>query len=74
VHFHLEKSGGYTELSVTDDLLNSYPQEDTTYGPSAQYNNMMAAVNPDSQDRDRANLKARDIDVGIPILAKDYTP
>lgn len=73
VHFHFESdSHSYTELTVTDDVLNSYPQENTNYGPTAQYNALISAVNPDFQDRDRGNLKARDIDIDQEILAKDY--
>lgn len=73
VHFHFAgDNNSYTELTVTDDVLNSYPQENTTFGPTAQYNTWMMAVNPDFQDRDRGNLKARDIDIEQAILAKDY--
>ena len=72
VHHHLDSKEAYTELDFTDDLLNSYPAENTSFGPTAQYNAMMKAVNPDFQDRDRGNLKAREIDIDQPILAKGY--
>jgi hypothetical protein len=72
VHFHIDDKNVFTELAVTDDLLNSYPLENTSFGPTAQYNAIMKAVNPDFQDRDRGDLKARDIDIDQTILAKDY--
>lgn len=72
VHFHVSATNYYTELSITDDVLNSYPAENTSFGPTAQYNAMMKAVNPDYQDRDRGNLKSRDVDIDQVILATDY--
>ncbi len=72
VHFHLDGKNAYTELSTTDDLTNSYPAENLSFGPTAQYNALMRAVNPDFQDRDRGTLKAREIDIDQAILAKSY--
>ncbi len=72
VHFHLDGKNAYTELATTDDLTNSYPAENTSFGPTAQYNALMRAVNPDFQDRDRGTLKAREIDIDQAILAKGY--
>jgi hypothetical protein len=73
VHFHMANDNVFTELTTTDDLTNSYPAENTTFGPTAQYNAIMRAVNPDFQDRDRGTLKAREIDVEQTVLAKAYT-
>jgi hypothetical protein len=72
VRHHIEATNAYTSLEITDDLLNSYPQENLSFGPTAQYNALMKAVNPDFQDRDRGTLKAREIDIDQQILAKGY--
>jgi hypothetical protein len=61
------KDGAATTVSFTDDVLNSYPRE-----PTNDYNVIMKAVNPDFQDRDRGDLKGRDIDIFQTILTKDY--
>lgn len=72
VHHHYSGETSYTELAITDDVLNSYPQENSSFGPTQQYNAIMKAVNPDFQDRDRASLKAREIEIEQSILSKDY--
>ena len=56
-----------TFLEVTDDLKNSYPR-----GPADAYNTILKASNPDFQDRNRGDLKGRDIDIWQTILTKDY--
>jgi len=58
-----------TKLTITDDVLNSYPME-----PTNAYNFILKASNPDYQDRDRGNLKGREIDIEQEILAYDYAP
>lgn len=72
VHHHLDDKDAYTELTTTTDLTNSYPADNLSFGPTAQYNALMNAVNPDFQDRDRGSLKAREIDIDQSILAKAY--
>ena len=71
VHHHLDIPGGsYSEMEVTDDLINSYPIENITKG----YNQLMKATKIDFQDRDRGDLKGRDIDILQSIIATNYAP
>jgi len=59
--------GCFTTFTLTSDLKNSYPVK-----PVDAYNAILKASNPDYQDRNRADLKAREINRNIPIYKKDY--
>jgi hypothetical protein len=59
--------GAFTYVTLTDDLINSYP-----IGPSDLYTAILKAVNPDFQNRDLGSLKAGAIDIEQTVLAHNY--
>lgn len=65
--FTSSPNGCRSRISLTDDLKNSYP-----YHPSDQYNILFKAVAPAFQDRMRASLTSKDIDIMQTILKNDY--
>jgi hypothetical protein len=54
-------------IALTSDLYNAYPR--AAYDSA---NELAKAQRPDTQDRQAAGLKLRDIDITQPILGKDY--
>jgi hypothetical protein len=68
VRHHLGKDGAFSYLDLTDDVLNS-----RAVGPSDAYAAIMKAVAPGFQDRARSSLITGDMDVTLPILAKEYS-
>jgi len=61
--------GEVTQLTVTDDVTNSYPMK-----PADAYNAIVKASNPTLyQDRTRVDLASKGIDINIVILEKDYS-
>lgn len=67
VQHHFSVREASTILTLTDDVLNSYVREHTD-----AFNALMRATNLDFQDRNRGDLKGRDIDIEQTILDKDY--
>lgn len=59
--------GAFSYLTLTSDVTNSI-----ALSLNDMYSAVLRASNPDYQDRDRASLKGKDIDIGETILAKDY--
>jgi len=59
--------GYVTNLSLTDDVKNSRPMQ-----PHKGYNLILDATNPNFQNRERASVKTREIDITQPILSKNY--
>jgi hypothetical protein len=59
--------GATSTISLTTDIKNSYPVH-----PTDQYSQLYKAVAPAFQDRMRASLIRKDVDLELPILAKDY--
>jgi len=60
-------AGFSTTVQGTSDVLNSHARP--------RYNDMnkvLAAVRPEFQDRQASSIKARNIDITIPVLEKDY--
>lgn len=66
--FAPEPHGFRTYLMLTDDVKNSRPMQ-----PSTAYNLLLKATNPSYQTRERASIKARDIDITQPILSENYS-
>ena len=56
-----------TTVEVTDDVKNSNPRPVPN-----QYNALLTAVRPETQDRQASSIKLRDIDITQPILEKSY--
>lgn len=67
VKHHFAVDSGTTTLTLTDDVMNSYPQT-----PTDAYNAILKASNPDFQDRNLGDLKGRDIDILQTILENGY--
>jgi hypothetical protein len=63
----IRTSGLWTQLTLTDDFLNSRPRQ-----PYAQLNSLLAAVRPEYQDRQATNIKAASVDIRVPILLENY--
>lgn len=66
-HLYSEQLGWLSMLAVTDDVINGYAR-----APTNSYNELLRAVSPDFQDRNRGDFKARDIDLLQTILEKNY--
>jgi len=56
-----------TTVEVTDDLKNANPRP-----VPSQYNALLGAVRPETQDRQASSIKLRDIDITQSILEKSY--
>ena len=59
--------GGFTELTLTDDVVNGYPMS-----PMNAINLLLRTVNPDFQDRDRGSIKGRGVDLLQTVLEVNY--
>lgn len=55
-------------LDLTDDVTNAHPMQ-----PSTAYNLIKKASNPDYSTRERGSIKARDIDITLPLLTENYS-
>jgi len=60
--------GYFSYLTLTDDLKNSRPMQ-----PHKGYNLILEATNPNFQNRERASVKSREIDITQPILSRNYS-
>jgi len=67
-HISLSNTGFFSDLTLSDDLLNGIPQPTVM----DEYNNMLKYVNPMSQTRQMSSIKMAKMDITQTILEESY--